>query len=292
MPRVTKKDKADMEDVVKEKKTEKKATPKKSAKASKESKKEINSKKDTAKAKKATTKTSTKKKTITIPFKSILSRRRAKKEVETVDSENESLVEKSNIVEYYDLPYRYNQTTVKILAQTPSVLFVYWDISDEDRANFVSKYGANFFDTTKPILLVHNKTKNYSFEVEINDFANSWYLRMQEPDCEYEIELLRRSNDDSSKYIYVSSSNNLISPNNHVLFEKTDFQNIIFKNVKTGQITKKDFGSLRLITNIENIYNKKHKVLNFYKDLYSDEVLESHKMFSNPSSSNPSSRML
>jgi len=36
--------------------------------------------------------------------------------------------------EYYDLPYRYNKTLVKILAQTPKRLFVYWDIADEDRA--------------------------------------------------------------------------------------------------------------------------------------------------------------
>ena len=37
------------------------------------------------------------------------------------------------LLEYYDLPYRYNETIVKILAQTPKKLFVYWDISDKDR---------------------------------------------------------------------------------------------------------------------------------------------------------------
>ena len=133
----------------------------------------------------------------------------------------------------------------------------------------------------------------FFFEVEdINDFANSWYIRMQEPDCEYEIELLRRNHENNSKYIYVSSSNNIISPNNHVLFEKTDFSNIAFRNVKTGQLTYKDYGSLRLLTNIEDIYKLKHKVLQFYRDMYNNEVLDSHGMFSNPSSSNPSSRML
>ena len=306
MPRVTKKDKTD--DSAEEKKSMKAAKSKasktssaKSVKASKETSISKSTKKTATKSVKATTtkkeskkkesKKSSKKSTV-VPFKSILSRRRTKKDVKDIEEDNEVLVEKSSVIEYYDLPYRYNQTTVKILAQTPSVLFVYWDISDEDRNRFVEQYGENFFDTTKPILLVHNKTKNYSFEVEINDFANSWYLRMQEPDCEYAIELLRRSNQDTSKYIYVSSSNNLVSPNNHVLFEKTDFKNIAFKNVKTGIITYKDFGSLRLMTNIGNIYNKKHKVLKFYKDMYSDEVLDGNRMFSNPSSSNPSSRML
>jgi len=310
MPRVTKKSEADSS---KEDKITKKSVKKSSERTAKASKKEkkvnaenivkkvIGRKKSedskTSKSSKRTqqksTKTASAKRSATVAFKSILSRRRTKKELISDETDdNDSLVEESTVIEYYDLPYRYNQTVVKILAQTPSVLFVYWDISDEDRARFASQYGDNFFETTRPILLVHNKTMNYSFEVEINDFANSWYLRMQEPDCEYSIELLRRSNTDNSKYIYISSSNNLVSPNNHVLFERTDFSKIAFKNVKTGKITYKDYGSLRLMANIGNIYNSKHKVLKFYKDMYSDEVFDSNKMFSNPSSSNPSSRML
>ena len=79
-------------------------------------------------------------------------------------------------MEYYDLPYRYNQTVIRVLAQTPSTLFIYWDISDKDRKNFEKQYGENFFQETKPVLIVHNDTLGYSFEVEINDFANSWYL--------------------------------------------------------------------------------------------------------------------
>lgn len=195
----------------------------------------------------------------------------------------------SPILEYYDLPYRYNQTVVKILAQTPTTLFVYWDISDIDRINFIEKYGEDFFNKTKPILLIYNKTKNYYLEVEINDFANSWYLHMQEPNCEYEIELRRRNIENPSQYIHVSSSNQLVSPNDHVLFEETDFTNVKFKNVKTGTISEKDFGSIHLMTNVGNIYNKKHKVYHFYNNLFKDEILENTKMFSNPSSGNPTS---
>ncbi|MCI8620816.1 MAG: DUF4912 domain-containing protein [Clostridia bacterium] len=84
---------------------------------------------------------------------------------------------KPMLAEYYDLPYRYNQTIVKILAQTPSTLFVYWDISDEDKNSLIKAHGENFFYVTRPILVIHNITKNYSFEIEINDFANSWYIR-------------------------------------------------------------------------------------------------------------------
>ena len=30
---------------------------------------------------------------------------------------------------------------------------------------------------------------HYAFEVEINDFANSWYLHVNDANCDYKIEL-------------------------------------------------------------------------------------------------------
>ena len=42
-----------------------------------------------------------------------------------------------SIIEHYELPYRYNETIVKILYQTPNTLFVYWDISDKDRKKYL-----------------------------------------------------------------------------------------------------------------------------------------------------------
>ena len=74
------------------------------------------------------------------------------------------------------MPTRYSQTVVKILAQTPKMLFVYWDISEEDRNNYIAQYGEDFFNNTVPFLRVKNQTENYTFEVDVDDFANSWYL--------------------------------------------------------------------------------------------------------------------
>lgn len=140
---------------------------------------------------------------------------------------------KSMLSEYYDLPYGYNETTVKILAQTPTTLFVYWDISEEDRNNLINMHGDNFFYETRPILIVHNTTKKYSFEVEINDFANSWYIRCQEPNCDYVIELGRKIIQRPDEYIYIDSSNDIVSPNDHILFENIDLGNVLFRNAKT-----------------------------------------------------------
>ena len=197
---------------------------------------------------------------------------------------------KTNIIEYYDLPYRYNQTVVKVLAQTPNNLFIYWDISDKDRDNYKKQYGENFFENTKPILIVHNDTLNYTFEVDINDFANSWYLHINDSKCDYRIELGRRpitklEKNETTDYIYISSSNEIESPNDHVLFNKN--QNMVyFKNTKTGTVTnKKISANISFMRNMGKIYN----ISDLYKAIYKDENIEDIFDLSNPSSGNPSS---
>lgn len=204
----------------------------------------------------------------------------AKKKFTTQNSSKKNKVE---VVEYYDLPYRYNKTVVKLLAQTPNILFVYWDISDEDKQNYINQYGEYFFNDTKPVLVVHNVTMNYSFEIDINDFSNSWYLHINDSNCDYKVELGRRPINKYAKienYLYVSSSNNMDAPNDHILFDSLN-NNVYFKNVKTNASTKKDV-SLSFFSKIGEIYN----VQNFYKTMYKDEDIDFDRLsYRNVSSS-------
>ena len=181
-------------------------------------------------------------------------------------------LEENIVAEYYDLPYRYNETIVKILYQTPNVLFVYWDISDYDRNKFVNEYGENFFNNTVPVLKVFNLTKNYSFEIEINDFANSWYINVNDANCEYKVELGRKTikyeENIHNDYLYISSSNNIEFPNDHILLDELPSK-VNFKNVKTNEIHTKDISTLRLIG-----INKIYKIYDFYKKFFKDELLE------------------
>ena len=209
----------------------------------------------------------------------------AKKKTTTTKTSKSKKIESNIVAEYYDLPYRYNETLVKILYQTPKILFVYWDISDDDRNKFIMEYGENFFNETKPILKIFNLTKNYHFEVEINDFANSWYINVNDANCDYKVELGRKpiqlNEHLHSDYIYVSSSNDIKFPNDHILLEELPSK-INFKNVKTNKITTKDIGTLRFIG-----INKIYSVYDFYKKLYKDEILDeiNQNKFINPSSS-------
>lgn len=181
-----------------------------------------------------------------------------------------SSASKINLLEYYDLPYRYNQTVVKVLAQTPKTLFVYWDISDEDRKSYVKQYGEDFFNTTKPVLIIHNVTMNYTFEIEINDFANCWYFNINDEKCEYVVELGRRPKDNNisipNNYLYVTASNKIESPNGHVLFEKAQ-KTLYYRDVKTNKTYSKDVANLEFIKYFGRIYN----LTSLYKEIYKDE---------------------
>lgn len=190
-----------------------------------------------------------------------------------------------DVLEYYDLPYRYNETVVKVLSQTPKTLFVYWDIADKDRKKFIKNYGKDFFEATIPILIIHNKTDNYFFEIEINDFANSWYFSVEHENCEYFVELGRRFKDKTqnmlNQLLHLASSNEISSPNDHILFEK-NMKTLNFKNIKTGLVSTKDIDNLRFAKSREKIYN----IYDLYRKIYKSENILN---LNNPSSGNPTS---
>ena len=188
------------------------------------------------------------------------------------------------VLEYYDLPYKYNKTVIKALAQNPNTLFVYWEISDEDVQSIKDKYGENFFYVTKPVLIMHNLTNKYSFEVDINDFANNWYIHVNDTKCQYVIELGRRPKEGEiynlpDNYLYVTSSNMIESPNDHVLFFDSEaFREVKFKNIHTNKYTTKVINPF-----LKNMYE-------LYKSLHLDEENVSFD-FKNPSSQNPTSNV-
>ena len=243
---------------IKKKATTKKTTTKTStAKKTSTTKKAATTKKSKTTKKTASTKT---KKTTTT--KTTKSRKTTKEILPEEITASTDLTKKIEILEYYDLPYRYNQTVVKVLAQTPTTLFIYWDISDDDRNRFVEQYGEDFFNNTKPVLVIHNNTMHYSFEIEIDDFANSWYLHVNDANCEYSVELGRRPKyynesrhvDIPNNYLYVTSSNTIEAPNDHVLFDK-NIKTVYFKDVKTNIVTAKNITSISFLRNMGKIYN-------------------------------------
>ena len=132
---------------------------------------------------------------------------------------------------------------------------------------------------------------NYSFEVEINDFANSWYVHINDADCEYNIELGRRpipfanNPENIPEYIYISSSNDLEMPNDRVLYNPPLYKEIYFRNVKTNEILVKSIFNFPFIANIKKL-GEFYNIYDLYQKLYKDENLN---FINNPSSGATSS---
>ena len=287
---------------------EKKVTKKTAKKTTVQS--SLNKSKVSAKKAVKTSKKTTTKKNATPKAKnnSIKKTAKTKNKVKTSAKKVANKKQPINIVESYDLPYRYNETIVKILYQTPNTLFVYWDIADSDRENYIKQYGENFFNITRPVLIIHNDTMHYNFEIPINDFANSWYLHINDSKCDYRVELGRRPNyynkevtkeiEEKIKtdYIYVSTSNEIESPNDHVLFSTNENNTIKIRNVKNS--SEKSISLFEIVKHlpamkrVQNIpYIKEELLKDIYSGIYQAEDLSIfEKIKNNPSSGgNPSS---
>jgi hypothetical protein len=293
MPRKTK-ESNEIEEIKKTKKASvstKKVTSAKDAKAKKSNtstKKSTTEKEVKAKKSNTSTKKATKTSKIT---KEQSNSKTAKTKVAT---KRKSTISKPDIVEYYDLPLSYNQTVVKILYQTPKTLFVYWEISEDDANNYRKIYGENFFETTKPVLIIHNDTFNYSFEIEINDFANSWYFNVNDSNSIYRVELGRRPKQNNNalkeKYIFVSSSNTIESPNDHIIFEDYLPSTISFRNIKNNSRHLVSLKELLRTTSFANQLSKLYniKISDLYKAIYQNETTSDLYKLINPSSNNSS----
>jgi len=215
------------------------------------------------------------------------------KEEAATESKGKKETKKSYEIEYYDLPYRYNETVVKVLAQTPKKLFVYWDLADSDREKYMNAFGEDFFYKTYPVLLMYNEDKNYVREIPINDFANSWYIDIDDPKNNYIIQLGRKFIQTPNREAYISAqeqniiirtdylpiadSNEMEVPNDHVLLETLP-RYVTFRNVKTGEETIVDLATL------QDALGKNYKTDKFYNDLYKDEIKNGLFDMANPSS--------
>ena len=313
------------EEKIKKSVTSSKDAPKKTAKSKTTVQKTATVSKNSGATKKKVTNTSNKsttaKSTTSVSKKTIEKKSSAKKSTSAEKKKTTTKKPKkaqpiAEVVEYYDLPYRYNETIVKILYQTPDTLFVYWDIADSDRENYIKQYGENFFNITRPVLIVHNDTMNYSFEIPINDFANSWYLHINDSKCDYRVELGRRPNyynEEATKeiqekihtdYIHVSISNEVETPNDHVLFNTNENNTIKIRNVKNHN--EKSISLYEIVKHlpamkkVENIpYISEELLKSMYVGIYQNEdislfdrITNNPSSGGNPSSGSMSSRMI
>lgn len=152
--------------------------------------------------------------------------------------------------EYYELPNKYNQTMIRLLVQSPTRMFVYWEVSDETVKNF-SKQHSDYSDCT-PVLKITNITKNYSYTIPVDPYANNYYIEVEDSGCNYKVELGRF---DKSNFVNIYTSNQATVPVGHPIPQDSfNTDDILFANYLCISDKKrvKLFGSKEQYRNFAN----------------------------------------
>lgn len=137
------------------------------------------------------------------------------------------------ISEYYELPNKYNETVVRLLVQSPTRMYAYWEVSDGAIKNFDNQ--KIDYNLSTPILKITNLTMNYSYEVKIDPYATNYWIDVKDVNCNYKVELGRRY---KNKYISIYESNQVTIPRSAPVFQK-ESEEIVYRNYIRLEKTEK-----------------------------------------------------
>ena len=87
-----------------------------------------------------------------------------------------------------DIPDEYNETYMRALPRDPEWIFVYWEISENRKNDLIRKMGRAEYESSKAVLRLIDVTgHDYNgsnprqyVDMEIDRFATTWYIRVQE----------------------------------------------------------------------------------------------------------------
>ena len=127
--------------------------------------------------------------------------------------------------EYYELPKSYNNTIIRLLVQSPTRMFAYWEVSDDTVKDFNKKY-KNYSDCIA-VLKITNITKNYSYNIPVSPFANNYYIDVEDSGCNYQVELGRLV---KNEFINIYTSNVATVPSNCPAPEDLSPDGVLFGN--------------------------------------------------------------
>ena len=91
------------------------------------------------------------------------------------------------ISEYYELPTKYNETVLRLLVQSPTRMYAYWEVNENSIKTFKVDYNKCI-----PVLKVINLTMGYSYEIEIDPYATNYYIDVKDVNCSYKVELRKK----------------------------------------------------------------------------------------------------
>lgn len=133
----------------------------------------------------------------------------------------------------YYLPLGYNDNKIVLLVRDPLCLFAYWEISNDKKQNFINQFGQDSWNNSKPVIKLTNKNNGIVKYIEINDFANNWYIEVEQANCMYSAEIGRMV--DNNSFISLAASNTAKAPSN----KPSKNRSVVFANYKNVKSTTK-----------------------------------------------------
>ncbi|GAA0179169.1 DUF4912 domain-containing protein [Clostridium sediminicola] len=169
--------------------------------------------------------------------------------------------------------------SVKLLIQSPRIVFCYYNISPETQEEFQNAYGNNAWENSKPIIKVYKINDGVSDEIKtinINKNEESYYINLLEDNIEVYVKFGRILA--SGKFIELAESNIISTPR-----ERTaDNESLYFMD--TSNINGEDIIIPSSFTN-----NKNQSDLIFKKDIHKTDYFDEYyrnifKVYENTSS--------
>lgn len=141
-----------------------------------------------------------------------------------------------------ELPPGYDDNAITLMVRDPNWLYVYWEISHTKREELKRQYGERIFYESQPILRVYDITAiefdgandHRHFDVMINDYANNWYIKVDQPNCTFCVDIGRILGDGS--FVHMARSNYGTTPRNH-LSDKIDPEWMMIGELFGGNIS-------------------------------------------------------
>ena len=101
--------------------------------------------------------------------------------------ESSSHIHKENtdpVPDQHTLPEGYGTTEAVLLPRDPHWMFIYWEISDQTKAEVRAKHGTDIFQKAKQVIRVHDITSDTDarkyFDIPVLMEAKSWYINVPE----------------------------------------------------------------------------------------------------------------
>lgn len=109
-----------------------------------------------------------------------------------------------------ELPLEYGDTKIVLMPRDPEWVFAYWEISPETRRALGIVKGKHSRPLTLRVHEISNDKEVNVFDVTVNDYTSSWYLRIPSASANYRVELGLQ--DDKGRFRHIATSNLLALP--------------------------------------------------------------------------------